>query len=126
LEHGRNCRIVALIFGNSGFKFGAFDGHQTLMRAIFVIYIAAGITLFFAVLSTVSGIGNAYKAHRGIVIVNSTGYFNSTNSTDFTLGRMQSVQNDFLDTAAESFTLALLQGAIIVYARKLGNQSKAA
>jgi hypothetical protein len=87
------------------------------MRAIFIIYIAAGLTLFFAVLNTVAGAGQAYMTHRAMAMLNPTGD---------DLDRMQAVQNAHLDSAEENFALALLQGAIIIYARKLSQQPQSA
>jgi hypothetical protein len=85
------------------------------MRAIFAVNVAAGITLLFAVLSMIAASGNAYMTHRAITMLNPTGD---------DLDKMKSFQNEHLDTAAESFAVTLLQGTIIIYARKLNKQSK--
>jgi hypothetical protein len=87
------------------------------MKAIFVIYIAAGLTLFFAVLNMVAGAGQAYTIHRAMAMLHPTGD---------DLDRMQAVENAHLDSAEENFALAVLQGAIIIYARKLSKQPQAA
>jgi hypothetical protein len=84
------------------------------MRPIFVIYLVAGITLFFAILDSAAYIGQAYVMHHAIVILKPEGD---------DLARMQAAQSQDLDTAAEGFALALLQAVIIVSARKVQKQT---
>jgi hypothetical protein len=83
------------------------------MRPVFVIYLAAGLTLFFAVLNSAAYVGNAYVTHYAIVSLNPEGD---------DLGRMLAVQDHDLELAAEVFSLALLQAGIIFSARKLSTQ----
>lgn len=87
------------------------------MRPIFIIYVAAGLTLLFAVVSVVTNVGSAYMTQHAIASLKLTGD---------DLVRMQSYQSANLDNAAESFVLVLLQAAVIVYARKISRQSHAA
>jgi hypothetical protein len=87
------------------------------MRHIFIIYVAAGVTLLFAGVSVATNIGSAYMTQHAIATLKPTGD---------DLVRMQSYQSSSLDSAAESFVLVLLQTAIIVYARKISRQSHAA
>jgi hypothetical protein len=87
------------------------------MRPIFVIYVAAGLVLFFAVVSMATDIGYAYLTHHTISILNPTGD---------DLERMQRVISEDLDSAAETFVLAVLQSIIIIYARKLNKQTHVA
>jgi hypothetical protein len=87
------------------------------MRPIFVIYVAAGLVLFFAVLGMVTDIGYACFAHRTISMLNLTGD---------DLERAQRAISEDLDSAAETFALALLQGVIIFYARKISKQTHVA
>jgi hypothetical protein len=84
------------------------------LRAIVVIYIAAGLTLLFAVMGTLADAGHAYMAHHAIATLTPAGD---------ELERMRGVRRHDLESAAESFSLALLQGGIIVSARKLGKQT---
>ncbi|MGH7953607.1 MAG: hypothetical protein ACREFE_17055 [Limisphaerales bacterium] len=87
------------------------------MRPIFIIYVAAGLTLLFAVVSVATSVGSAYLDHHVIASLKPTGD---------DLVRMQSYQSASLDSAAQSFVLVLLQTAIIVYARKISRQNHAA
>lgn len=87
------------------------------MRPIFIIYVAAGLTLLFAVVSVVTNVGSAYMTQHAIALLKPAGD---------DLARMQSYQNANLDSAAESFVLTLLQIVIIIYARKISRQSHAA
>ncbi|MGD0350164.1 MAG: hypothetical protein ABSB84_07605 [Verrucomicrobiota bacterium] len=84
------------------------------MRPIFVIYLAAGITLLFAVLNTAAYAGYAYVTHHAIAILKPEGD---------DLSKMQAVQSQDLDLAAEGCVLALLQTGIIISARKLKKQA---
>ena len=93
-------------------------GHtRTLMRPIFVIYVAAGLVLFLAVVSMVTDVGYACVTHHTISMLNPTGD---------DLERMQRVISEDLESAAETFTLALFQSVIIIYARKLNKQTRVA
>jgi hypothetical protein len=87
------------------------------MRPIFIIYVAAGLTLLFAVVSVATNVGSAYMTQHAIAMLKPTGD---------DLARMQSYESASLDSAAESFVLTLLQTAIIIYARKISRQSHAA
>ncbi len=87
------------------------------MRAIFVIYLAAGLVLFFAVVSMVTDVGYAYVTHHTIAMLNPTGD---------DLDRMRGAISEDLDSASENFVLALLQSIIIFYARKLNKQNRPA
>ena len=87
------------------------------MRPIFVIYLAAGLTLFFAALNSAAYVGNAYVTHYAIVSL-------KTEGDD--LDKMQAFQGQQLDLAAETFCLALLQAGIIFSTRKLSKQVKSA
>jgi hypothetical protein len=84
------------------------------MRPIFIIYLAAGITLFFAGLDSVAYVGHAYVTHHAIVILKPVGD---------DLVKMQAVQNQDLDSAAKEFVLALLQTGIIISARRFQKQT---
>jgi hypothetical protein len=83
------------------------------MRAVFVIYIAAGVTLLFAVVGTLADVGHAYATHHAMAALSPTGD---------DLDKLRAVRKRALNSAAESFVLAWLQGAILVSARKLNRQ----
>lgn len=84
------------------------------MRSIFVIYLIAGLTLFMAILNSAAYIGQAYVAHRAIVVLKPEGD---------DLARIQAAQSHDRNVAEEGFILAVLQVVIIVSARKLQKQS---
>ncbi len=80
------------------------------MRPIFFIYLAAGVTLFFAVLNVAAYVGHAYFTHNFIVSLKVKGD---------DLDRIRAVQDQDLELASEAFGLTLLQTGIIISARKL-------
>jgi hypothetical protein len=79
------------------------------MSPIFIIYLAASISLFFAILDCAAYSGHAYLAYHAIEVLKPEG-------GDLT--KMQEVQNQDLDSAAEWFVLALLQTTILLSTRK--------
>jgi hypothetical protein len=79
------------------------------MRPIFVIYLAAGVTLFFAVMNFAASVGYACVTHHAIVLLKPTGD---------DLDNMQAAQSHYLELAAEWFTLVFTQAVIIISARR--------
>jgi hypothetical protein len=84
------------------------------MRPHFTIYLAAGLSLFFAVLSVASHIGEAITTQYAIRMLQPSGD---------DLARLQAACSDHYSSATESLVLAGLQGVIIVYTRKLKRQA---
>jgi ABC-type siderophore export system fused ATPase/permease subunit len=85
------------------------------MRPIFIIYLFAGITLFFAIVSTLTNIGYTLVTHHAIATLNLTGD---------DLDRMRRAISEDLESTAATFVPALFQSTIIIFARKLSKQSK--
>lgn len=79
------------------------------MRPIFIIYLAAGFSLFFAVIDCAAYSSDAYLAYHAIVVLKPEG-------GDLT--KMQAIQSQDLDSAADWFVLALLQTTILLSTRK--------
>lgn len=79
------------------------------MRPIFIIYLAAGITLFFAVINSASYLGRAYMTDHAIVSL-------KLDSDD--LARMQAAQSEEFDSASAGFVIAVLQIAILISTRR--------
>jgi hypothetical protein len=59
----------------------------------------------------------AYMTHHAISLLNLTGD---------DLNKMEGIQNAYMDTAAESFALAVMQGIIVICARKIRKQNQQA
>jgi hypothetical protein len=68
-----------------------------------------------SVVSMVTDVGYVCVTHHAISMLNPTGD---------DLERMQRVISDDLESAAETFTLAVLQSVIIIYAIKLNKQTR--
>jgi hypothetical protein len=77
------------------------------MRPIFIIYLAAGITLFFAAIDSAAFLGHAYMTNHAIMALKLEGD---------DLAKMQAAQGQELNSAAEGFVVALLQAAILISA----------
>jgi hypothetical protein len=83
------------------------------MRPHFAIYLAAGLTLFFAVLLAFTHIGEAYYLRRAANMLQLTGD---------DLARNEAVRDNHFGSAAETLTLAGIQGVIIFYTWKWRKQ----
>jgi hypothetical protein len=95
-------------------EFWTLGGIHTFMRPHFIVYLAAGIVLFFAVLSIVTHVCEANTIQHVIQTLQPVGD---------DLARLQAARSDHYDSAAASFMLAGLQGLIIVCTRKLKRQA---
>ena len=87
------------------------------MRPLFAIYVAAGLTLAFALADASLHAYHVYVTRYAIAALNPVGD---------DLARFRAYVRDDNETVAWSLALVGVQAAIIVYARKLKTPSRAA